>query len=318
MSTYDSGNGRDDAVAVTIDQEGSVYVLGNTTDDDDRPTIVVLKRSESGATQWDYAFERREDDENVRAVGFVRDASSGTIYVAGVCERPDLGKEFLVFKLADGGQNVTRAWVCTWGTADANDDDVPSGIAIGPLDGNGAQFVAVAGTSWPGNDPGEFSLLSLYPNGDTIGRGFWSWHMGSSRPNPRDSATAVAIAGIGYPGRIYVTGKSLHFPDPQGQPEDFYNVYYTYCFFADGDASPWSIEALYDGGSFRVADALPIRISCSASHVVVSGNAGTLPVFPGDLGLLLSAGLLGMQYSTEFESEFLDESRVAQWAAGLS
>jgi uncharacterized delta-60 repeat protein len=217
VRTYDGpGNGRDGAYSLAVDDEGNVYVTGEsyggTATYFDYATI---KYYPDGDTAW----VRRYDgpgNEFDKAVAVVVDAS-GNVYVTGKSHRyhtyphePDIA----TLKYDPDGNLL---WVNRYSGPVAFGDDVASAMA---LDSSG--YVYVTGSSWGSGTHGDWITIKLNSNGDTL----WTRRFnGSGGGYDRSGAITVDPSGL-----IYVTGSCC---GSISTPKDYATIKY----YPNGDTA---------------------------------------------------------------------------------
>ena len=107
VSYYNGPNNLDDdPIDIALDQNGNIYVCGESNSDGSHFKFIVVKFNPDGSSGWDYIY-----DENVssRAFGVWAD-NSGNIYAAGDGEGSNGSQDFMAVKLSQtSGVNDNNA-----------------------------------------------------------------------------------------------------------------------------------------------------------------------------------------------------------------
>jgi hypothetical protein len=186
---YDGSNGKDEALAIVVDDSGYVYVTGytyNSTTDYDYGTI---KYYPSGDTVWirKYSGPDNGDDE-----GFdIAVDDSGYVYVTGMISSNGSGVDYGTIKYHPNGDTV---WVRRY-NGPGNSTDNPYALA---MDDSG--YVYVTGYSNGSATSADYATIKYRSDGDTV------WVRRYDGPaSLADVAYAMAVDGS---GSVYVTGGS--------------------------------------------------------------------------------------------------------------
>lgn len=175
------GNNVDEATAVAVAPDGSVYVAGTTTSFGPGNPAFLLKFSPRGDLVW----QRTWGGGNVEFANGVAVAGDGSIYVAGQSVSFGSVRSAFLVKFSSNGDLV---WQRIW------DGPTREGASAVSVAGDGSVYVV--------GQTGSFSslttifLLKFSSSGNLVWQELWS-------RNTNDFATGLAVAGD---GSIYVTG----------------------------------------------------------------------------------------------------------------
>lgn len=194
VSRYDSpGDNQDFAVDLAIDDQGGVYVTGNSSSGDTTVYIsTVHYDAASGAESWTNLYDVPGSNEGASAIAV---DNQGGVYVTGEQRSNDFSVvDFITFRLeATSGE---RAWASNFDGPNGNFDS-PIDIAV---DNQGGVYVTGNSTS---SDFANRDYATVRYNAAT-GEETWASFYNSSE-NSSDRATALAVDTL---GGVFVTGFS--------------------------------------------------------------------------------------------------------------
>ncbi len=186
------GNGSDNALGMTIDGSGNIYVTGYQSGSGTGTDFITIKYNSSGVIQWTSSYNsvgsNQYDQGNSVAVD-----GNGNVFITGISDRDPTSITNYDYVTIKYNSNGTQQWaVQKNGTGDASDR--PAKIAIDPT---GNPVV----TGYTNNGTNEDYLTIKY-NGNS---GVQMWAMLYDRTH-NDRATGLAINPTN--GNIYITGRS--------------------------------------------------------------------------------------------------------------
>jgi len=184
------GSGVDEAVGLTVDQQGSVIVTGYSTTAATGKDYTTIKYNNAGIQQWIKKYNRTGTTQD-EAVGVVCD-NSGNIYVTGFCTGSNTASlDYITVKYNSGGE---EQWAKVFsGLAGA--DDKASSIDI-DVTGN----IYVTGSAVNSGSDFDFGTVKYSPSGDVL----WSALYESSLSG-NDNAVMIKADNN---GNVYITGTS--------------------------------------------------------------------------------------------------------------
>jgi len=186
--TYDGlGEDDDEALAITIDGSGNVYVTGASEGDGTFYDYATIKYDPNGNPLWLRRYNGPENDGD--QAGAIAVDGSGNVYVTGVSGGAGTMGDYATIKYDSNGDEL---WVSRY-DGPGNATDWPSAIAI---DGSGDVYVTGRSEGdWTGQD---YATIKY----DTNGNELWvrRYELGVS-----EAAVAIALDGS---GNVYVTGSS--------------------------------------------------------------------------------------------------------------
>lgn len=217
------GNSTDQATAITVDDNGNVYVTGNSCQEMSvDPDYATVKYNSDGNQLWVARYDNDSDD---YAVDIEAD-NEGNVYITGTSGA--VGTYDIVTIKYDG--NGTQLWIDTYG-GDAGGPDSAEELV---LDTSGNVYVAGSEAESTGPDP-FLDYVTLKYNTDGVSQWVAKYN---GTGQMFDIATAITID---LSGNVYVTGSSEHAPDSTGWVD---NDYATVKYSPNGDEL-W--VARYDG-----------------------------------------------------------------------
>src|SRR4030066_183151 len=189
VKRYDGpGNGRDEAVALAVDDSGDVYVTGFSKGSGTSGDYATIKYSSAGDTLWVRRYNGPGNSDD-RANGLAVDGS-GNVYVTGYSWSGS-PFDYATIKYSSAGDTL---WVRRY-NGPGNDNDGAVALAV---DGSGNVYVT--GYSWSGTTF-DYATIKYSYDGDTL------WVRSYNGPgNEYDEASALAVDDS---GNVYVTGSSV-------------------------------------------------------------------------------------------------------------
>jgi uncharacterized delta-60 repeat protein len=183
------GNSDDRAVAIAVDNNGNVYVTGESKGSGSNLDYATIKYDTNGNQLWIARYNGPANCEDI-AHGIALDGS-GNIYVTGESKGNNTGYDYATVKYNANGNQV---WVKRY-NGPVSYQDTANAIAV-DVNGN----VYVTGESKGSGSCLDFATVKYDTNGNEL------WVKRSDNPsNYHDSAYAIAVDGS---GNVYVTGKS--------------------------------------------------------------------------------------------------------------
>jgi hypothetical protein len=202
-------NGIDESTALTIDDQGNIYVTGRSWGGQTGTDYATIKYFSNGDTAWVRRFNGALNSEDWATALAVDDF--GNVYVTGVSSTESTGLDYVTV-MYDSTGNI--AWVNGYNGLE-NSTDVPTAIATDAI-GN----VYVTGRSLTETFCNDFVTIKYQHNGDT------AWVRRYNGPdNGNDEAYALAVD---HTGNVFVAGLSA---DDGIMDRDFCTIKY----HPDGD-----------------------------------------------------------------------------------
>ena len=241
-----SGNGRDYAYAIAIDDIGNVYVTGKSYGSGTNYDYATIKYNNAGVEQW-VARYNGPGDANDEAIAITTD-NSGNVYVTGYSYGSGTELDYATVKYNSAGG---EEWVVRY-DGPLNTDDKATAIVI-----DNSVNVYVTGYSYGLGTDLDYATVKY----NNAGVEQWvSRYNGSG--NGRDYSYAIAIDDI---GNVYVTGISIGL----GTSGDYATIKY----------DNWGSEqwvARYNGPESQTDRAYAIAIDTSG-NLYVTGYSFVTP-----------------------------------------
>ena len=235
VARYDgSGNSDDRAFAITVDDEGNVYVTGYSYGNGSGQDYVTIKYDEDGDEIWVARYDAGSHDV-ARALALDGD---GNVYVTGYSYGGATGFDYATVKYDEDG---VEQWVARY-NGPGNDFDVAYSLAA-DNEGN----VYVAGES-KGNGTGFDYATVKY---DEDGNEEWVARYHGSGDGD-DGASSLALDEN---GNVYVTGASYGRAFGKGRPS---NLDYATLKYDAGGELQWVVRYDGPGHGLDVATALAV------------------------------------------------------------
>ena len=196
MAFYNGPAGNDDeAVAITTDASGNVYVTGSSRDgsnsDGSNMSFATIKYSSTGAQQW---VARYEGGTIANAPSALKVDASGNVYVTGYSVTGSFGYDYGTVKYNSAG---VQQWYAIY-NGTAGDIDQATALAV-----DAAGNVYVTGES-EGLNGGVTSYDYLTIKYSPAGATLWTARY-NSPGNGFDNATGLVLDAA---ANVYVTGQS--------------------------------------------------------------------------------------------------------------
>ncbi len=185
---YEGGNQGDRARAIGLDDDGNVFVTGESMAGYTAPHFLTIKYNSEGDRIWVV----EEDMSNGSRARDLAVDNNGNVYVTGNKWLLWMSSDYSTIKYDSNGNVI---WMDTYNGPDDSNDGA---IAI-VLDSLG--YVYVTGRSRGVGTGGDYATIK-YDNG---GNKNWTVRYNSAA-NLYDSPNAIAVDGI---GNVYVTGESI-------------------------------------------------------------------------------------------------------------
>ena len=181
------GNSRDRAHALTVDNFGNVYVIGDSWNGADI-NFATIKYAPNGDSLWAKLYNGPGNNSDEVAALVVDD--SGNVYVTGSSIGSLTSYDYATIKYAPNGDTV---WVRLY-NGPGNDVDRANALV---LDDSGNVYVT--GVSWNGADI-DFATIKYTPNGDTAWTRYYN--------GPSNSSDVALALALDKSGNVYVAGYS--------------------------------------------------------------------------------------------------------------
>jgi uncharacterized delta-60 repeat protein len=184
-------NGGDSAIAIVVDNSGSVYVTGESAGSGSASDYVTIKYSPDGNQLWLARYNgpgNNTDGASALAVD-----NSGNVYVTGQSYSGSgiTSTDYATIKYSPDGNQL---WVARY-NGPANDYDSAVALAV-----DNAGNVYVTGESWGSGTYDDYATVKYSSDGNQL----WVARYNGPR-NFYDDATALAVDSA---GNAYVTGTS--------------------------------------------------------------------------------------------------------------
>jgi uncharacterized delta-60 repeat protein len=246
VARYDGPGGyHDQAVAMAVDTEGSVYVAGHSYGGGATSDYTTVKYNSDGVEQW-VARYNGPGNGNDLIFAIALDAS-GHVYVTGESEGGDFRRDYTTIKYDPAGRQL---WVARY-NGPGNYHDSARAIAV---DASGSVYVT--GYSYSDGFAREDYATVKY---DSAGRQLWvARYAGPSGPpnSAYDVAEAIAVDASGH---VCVTGYS----DGAGTSYDYATIKYD-----SQGAEQWVARYNGSGNNYDYARAIALDHS---GNVYVTG-----------------------------------------------
>ena len=236
------GNISEFAYALAVDNEGNVYVTGES-DGGPWEDYTTVKYNSNGALQWAVNFNGTANGlDSPEDIGF---DNLGNVYVTGVSEGVGTNDDFATVKYNSSG---VQQWVARY-NGPGNNKDEPNALVI-----DGAGNVYVTGRSYGSGSNYDYATIKYNSNGDSV----WVNRYNGSG-NGSDGASSIAID---KDGNVYVTGNT----DVSGTNNyDFATIKYN-----SNGTQLWATTYGRTGNSYESASAISVD---DASNVYVTGSS---------------------------------------------
>ncbi len=185
------GNGIDLAFSIVVDNQGNVYVTGNSVGETSDNDITTIKYSASGVQEW---IQRYNGPSNaldvINGTNAIAVDGSGNVYVAGCSETGATNYiDYAVIKYNSAG---VQQWVQYY-NGPGNSYDAPSGIAL-----DAADNVYVTGRSESISAGADYTTIKF--NSDGVQQWIETYN---GAGNSYDAANAISLDND---GNVYITG----------------------------------------------------------------------------------------------------------------
>jgi len=183
------GNSYNIAIAIAVDNEGNIYVTGESVGAGTGFDYATVKYDSGGQQQWVARYNGPGNGGDEATSILVDDA--GNVYVTGNSVGSDSSVDYATIKYNSAGQ---EQWVARY-NGPGNGNDYPMGIDIDSV-GN----VYVTGHSFGAGSGYDYATVKY----DSVGQQQWVARY-NGPGNGVDEATAIAVDDV---GNVYVTGGS--------------------------------------------------------------------------------------------------------------
>jgi uncharacterized delta-60 repeat protein len=237
-----TGNGEDDAKAMTLDESGNIYVTGSSVGDGTGKDYVTIKYNSDGSESWVARYNGPASEQDV-AAGIVFN-SQGDVYITGFSRGTGTNFDYATIKYNSSG---VQQWVQRY-NGPGNGSDGAEEIGI---DAAGNIYVGGGAVGKGMFMPADFRVVKY----DASGRQLWT----AFYDGPGRGDEAVNDMFVSPGGDVYITGGSVG----SGTSYDFATVKYD-----SSGATQW--VARYDGPMKRVDGANSIAVDANG-NVYVTG-----------------------------------------------
>lgn len=188
------GSGVDEAIGLTVDQQGNVIVTGYATTAATGKDYTTIKYNNAGIQQWIKKYNRTGTTQD-EAVGIVSD-NTGNIYITGFCTGSGTSTfDYITLKYNSNGD---QQWVKTFNSGLVGVDDKASSIDIDQT-GN----IYVTGSTISSGSDFDFGTVKYSPSGEVL------WSILYENILAVDDKAVMVKADNN--GNVYVTGTSSGF-----------------------------------------------------------------------------------------------------------
>ena len=209
-------SGLDAAHAVAVDAAGSVFVTGESAENEFKADMTTLKYNAAGTLQWAQRYNRTTQS-TATGAGVAVDPM-GSVYVAGTTTGPGTGDDITTLKYASG--NGALLWARFF-NGPGNDNDTASALAV---DAGGS--VAVAGTLFSFTSGFDYGSVRYAGDGTPL-------HTANVYNGPANAEEFAAAVAVDAGGSLYVAGDSLG----AGTSTDYATVKYAYFSYSPSDVA---------------------------------------------------------------------------------
>jgi hypothetical protein len=241
------GNDFDAAEAIAVDNSGSVYVTGRSSDPDFSTHYATIKYNSAGQERWIARYHGPANYYDMPTA--IALDNSGNVYVTGYSFGSSNNYDYATIKYDSSGQ---EEWVARYNGPN-NGDDGAEGIAV---DGSGNVYVT--GVSRNGSGFSDYVTIKY----DSAGQQLWLARYYSRPGNYPDEAYAIGIDRL---GNAYVTGTSLFY---SGASYDYGTIKYN-------SAGQQQWVGRYNGSGNRDDYAAAIAVDDSGNVYVTGSSWGS-------------------------------------------
>ena len=185
------GNGIDKAFAITLDEDGNVYVTGSSAGSGTGGDITTIKYDNDGDTKWVKRYNGPANGTDEATAIAVDD--EGNVYVTGFSADIGTGSDYTTIKYDDDGD---LEWVQRYNGA-FNHEDVAKALA---LDNNGNVYVTGFITTEEGEDGNPTAIVTIKYNA----AGNQQWLI-SYQGQPHNEGNVITLDKL---GNVYLAGVS--------------------------------------------------------------------------------------------------------------
>ena len=236
-------NGRDEALAVVVDNAGYVYVTGYTTSGRTDSDYATVKYSSDGVEQWVQCYNGLGNGED-KPSGIAVD-ESGNIYVTGVANYDSTGADYTTIKYSSDG---VEQWVQRYNSPE-NGRDAASYIVV-----DNAGYFYVTGYIMSSVTGSDYATIKY--NSDGVEQWIQRYN---GLGNGEDRPSGIAVDGS---GNVFVTGYSSDesFMDAQYMEiSDYESLYdYTTIKYSSDGLEQWINRYNGPGNDIDIAGAIAV------------------------------------------------------------
>jgi uncharacterized delta-60 repeat protein len=186
-----TGNGTDEAYAITVDVSGNVYITGYSTGSNSGKDIIIIKYNNNGTQQW-VARHTSPDEYSDEAYAITVDAA-GNSYICGYQYDDDKDNEIVLIKYNSSGM---QQWVKDYNGTNNKDADEAYAITV-----DGAGYIYITGSSEGYSTNKDFVTIKY----NSSGMQQWAQRYNNSPVNENDEAYAITVDAL---NNVFVTGSS--------------------------------------------------------------------------------------------------------------